>query len=178
MVGDVIGRKVSYLLHLCDQNGDGFVEVEDFEDWVGRMAAIRDWAPGTEEYAGLEALFLDAYKGLHQAYGGADGRMDIRDMTGALVALAMAGGPEFTQWGDGFFRLMDANEDGMVGAEEYRQLMGSVSVDASAADESFVKLDLDGDGQLSRDEFTRLYLEFFQSADMDAPGSWLWGPVR
>jgi len=55
--------------------------------------------------------------------------------------------------------------------------MASVSIDAAAADEAFERLDLDGDGVISKDEFARLYLEFFTSEDPEAPGSWFWGPV-
>ena len=75
MASDVIDRKVTYLLGLCDQNGDGLLEVSDFETWVARMAAIRGWAPGSEDYAGLEGLFLDAYRGMAAAFAGPDGRV-------------------------------------------------------------------------------------------------------
>ena len=44
------------------------------------------------------------------------------------------------------------------------------------ADETFAKLDTDGDGHLSGDEWEQLFLDFFPSDDADAPGSWLWGP--
>ena len=54
--------------------------------------------------------------------------------------------------------------------------MASISVDAGAADEAFARLDLDGDGHISHDEFTQLYLEFFTSDDPEAPGSSFWGP--
>ena len=35
--------------------------------------------------------------------------------------------------------------------------------------------DLDGDGYLSREEFTELWTEFWAGDDADAPGTWVFG---
>ena len=151
--------------------------MEDFETWVGRLAAIRSWERGTPGYQGLEALFLDFALGLRKELGDADGRTPIPALTDRLVNIAEAGGTELDAWAYGFFQLLDANEDGVIGPDEYRDLMASVSLDGAMADECFARLDLDGDGHLSHEEFHQLYLEFFRSEDPDAPGSWLWGRV-
>ena len=66
--------------------------------------------------------------------------------------------------------------DGVIGKDEYRQYLTSSKIDPSVADETFAKLDTDGDGHLTRDEWEQLFLDFFLSDDPDAPGSWLWGP--
>ncbi|MEA2828811.1 MAG: hypothetical protein QOG43_3250 [Actinomycetota bacterium] len=175
MPSDVIDRKVTYLLELCDQNGDGLLEVSDFEMWIERMAAIRGWERGSADYAGLEALFLDAYKGMQAAYANPDGRIEIAAMKDTLVAMAAAGAPELGEWGDGFFRLIDADGDGVIARQEYRDLMASVFIDAAVADDAFARLDTNGDGVISADEFTQLYRDFFTSDDPDAPGSRFWG---
>jgi hypothetical protein len=177
VASDVVVRKVTYLVGLCDQNGDGFLEMEDFEMWIDRLAAIRSWAPGTEGYQRLEKVFLEAAQGLLTASGDDNGRAPISAVSDAITSIAEAGGPELDGWADGFFQLLDGDEDGVIGPAEYRDLMASVSIDSAEADQSFTRLDLNGDDQLSKEEFTRLYRDFFHSDDPDAPGSWLWGRV-
>ena len=79
---------------LTDQNGDGFLEQADFETWIGRMAAIRGWEKGTEGYAQLEGLFLEAFKGMAAAFGGDDGRMETAVAKQAVFSMAESGAPE------------------------------------------------------------------------------------
>ena len=99
-------------------------------------------------------------------------------MKDTIVSMAAAGAPELGVWGDGFFRLIDADGDGVIGPQEYRDLMASVFVDAASADQAFARLDTNGDGVISHDEFTQLYRDFFTSDDPDAPGSRFWGPFE
>jgi Ca2+-binding EF-hand superfamily protein len=174
---DVISQKVAYLLNLCDQDGDGVLETSDFETWVARLAAIRGWEAGSAEYAGLEDVFLEAYKAVQAAHGGDNGVVDVADMTVDLVALARARSENFSVWGDAMFRLIDADGDGTIGPDEYGDLMESVGIDRATRGEAFARLDLNGDGTISKEEFERLYLEFFTSEDPEAPGSAFWGPA-
>jgi len=64
----------------------------------------------------------------------------------------------------------------MIGPDEYRDFLDCLSVAPSDADAAFAKMDLDGDGHISREEFAQLYLEYFTTEDPDAPASAFWGP--
>jgi Ca2+-binding EF-hand superfamily protein len=55
--------------------------------------------------------------------------------------------------------------------------MGCLAVAPSAADVAFAKLDLDGDGHISRDEFAELYVDYFTTEDPEAPARYFWGPM-
>jgi hypothetical protein len=177
MPSDLIDRKLTHVVGLCDQNGDGVLEVADFETWVGRMAAIRGWEPGSDGHAGLDRLYLDTIRTLHEVYGD-NGRVTVARLAEVLRSMSESGGSDFQAWGDGFFGLLDADGDGRIGPDEYRDFLAALLVDAPAADQAFAKLDLDGDGYISGEEFTQLYLEFFASEDPDAPGNWFWGPFE
>ncbi len=178
MASDLIDRKVTHVVALCDQNGDGVLEVADFETWVGRMAAIRGWDPDSDGHARLDRLYLDTVRTVHEAYGDEDGRVTVARFAEVLKSIGESGGPEFQAWGDGFFGLLDADGDGRIGRDEYRDFLAALLLDRAAADQAFARLDLDGDGYISGDEFTRLYLEFFSSEDPEAPGNWFWGPFE
>src|SRR5205085_10437500 len=138
MANDLIDRKVHHVVALCDQNDDGVLEVADFETWVGRMAAIRGWEPGSEGHAGLGRLYVDAAQGLIEAYG-EDGHLTVTGFADVLRTMGESGGPEFEAWGDGFFGLLDADGDGRIGPGEYRDFLAALRVDATAADGAFAK---------------------------------------
>ena len=65
--------------------------------------------------------------------------------------------------------------DGRISAAEYRQLIEAWNGRRTDTDAIFPLLDLDGDGHLSADEFTRLWTDFWVGDDPDAPGTWVFG---
>jgi Ca2+-binding EF-hand superfamily protein len=172
----VIDQKVRHLIRLCDRNGDGTVELADYEQWMARLAAIRGWEPESADYTRLEEVIVGTVGPMLAAFGGAVGPEQISELSSAMTTMAQSGAPELTHFAEGLFAVIDRDGDGVISPSEYKELMASLDIDASVADASFAKIDLDGDGQLSRDEYTELYHEFFSSNDSDAPGSWLWGP--
>ncbi len=178
MPSDVVDRKITHLLGLVDTNRDGFVDRSDYTSWIERMAGIRGLEVGTEAFDRMEALFLGSYDAIYAACANEAGRIPLDSFHGLLASMSAAGAEGLSGWSDGFFRLLDADADGVIGPQEYRDLMASVLIDAATADASFARLDLNGDGRISRDEFTQLYLEFFTSDDPEAPGSRFWGPFQ
>ena len=176
MAGSVKDEKMAHILALLDQNKDGWLGVDDAEAWVDRLAAIRQWSPGSDGYVRLENMLTDVMRNLVEDPAAVDGKLPLPALRDALYSFAEPGRPELGFWAAGFFQVLDADEEGIIGPDEYRDFMASVNVDSAVADETFVRLDLNGDGRLSRDEFAELYLEFFRSDDPEAPGSWLWGP--
>jgi Ca2+-binding EF-hand superfamily protein len=74
------------------------------------------------------------------------------------------------------FDAVDPSGDGVITPAEYRSFLAIYQVDGPQADEIVARLDLDGDGQVSRDEFASLWMEFCFSEDESSPGNWLFGP--
>ncbi|MCW2948972.1 MAG: calcium sensor EFh [Actinoallomurus sp.] len=60
-------------------------------------------------------------------------------------------------------------------ASEFQRSKIAGVFDPMDADEIFPLLDLNGDGYLSRDEFTRLWTQFWVGDDPEAPGTWVFG---
>jgi Ca2+-binding EF-hand superfamily protein len=73
------------------------------------------------------------------------------------------------------FEAIDENGDGRISPAEYHQLIEAWNGCETETDEIFPLLDLNGDGYLSRDEFTRLWTQFWVGDDPDAPGTWVFG---
>lgn len=148
----------------------------DVAGWVDRLASIRGWSTGSAPYQELEGLFGDIYRRLEASLADEHGLVPITPLAEILKAIPAISPSDLSAWANGLFRLLDADEDGLIGRLEYRRLLESLFVDETDADESFAHLHLDGDGRLSQEQFVDLHREFFCSADPGVPGCWFWGP--
>lgn len=72
--------------------------------------------------------------------------------------------------------VFDPNGDDTLSGEEYRRLATIFHIDQEQADEVFRRLDLNGNGSISREEFTQLWIDFWYSEDEGAAGNWMFGP--
>jgi Ca2+-binding EF-hand superfamily protein len=75
------------------------------------------------------------------------------------------------------FDAVDANLDGRISAAEHREVVETWNgrpVDTVAV---FPRLDLDGDGYLTRPEFTLLWSQFWIGDNPAEPGNLMFGPV-
>ncbi|HEX7307196.1 hypothetical protein [Lentzea sp.] len=70
----------------------------------------------------------------------------------------------------------DADNDDYVSQDEYRTMIRAWLGHDGPVD--FARLDLDGDGRLSRREFVQLWMEFWAGDDAEAPGSYAFGAVK
>jgi AraC-like DNA-binding protein len=177
IVAGAVNRRVRDLLHRCDIDRDGVLDATDFEEWVDRLGALRGWEPDDDGYAALTSLFVDrGYAGLQAARGRPDGRIALDAMRDGLIAMAEARPDRIVASAHALFDLIDADADGLIGLEEYRDLLASLSIARDAADAAFPRLDRLARGAVSRHDFSDLYLRFFTDDDPAAPAAWFWGP--
>ena len=70
---------------------------------------------------------------------------------------------------------LDADSNGTISLDEYKQFCAVVGLEETVAEAAFSRLDEDGDGELSREEYLERSKEFHTSDDVKAPGNWLYG---
>ncbi len=177
MLTDLQKRKLAVLFHANDANRDGFLEQEDFERIADLYAQPRGWQPGSPGYDSLHATFLGIWQGLREsAHPARADRVTLDEMLASFDRLFQSDPDLVPRLSALAFDTLDADGDGKIFIDEYRQLLATALLDAPVADQTFPRLDLNSDGYLTREELNQLFAEFFLSDDPNAPGNWLWGP--
>jgi Ca2+-binding EF-hand superfamily protein len=172
MASDLQRRKVKSVFTAMDADGDGFLEERDFQALADRWTALRS---GDDEL--LSRIMLGWWETLLSASDiDRDNKVtldevllvvdQLPDMPDTVVATAAA-----------MFEAIDEDRDGYVSASEYRQMIEAWNGRATDTDTIFPSLDSDGDGRLSRAEFSTLWLEFWAGDNADAPGTLVFGPL-
>lgn len=166
-------RKQTNLFNVYDQNRDGVIEQSDLRGFAQRLSDIRSWAAGSPQADELTATFDDFWSYLSRYDSDDDARVTLDEW---LVMHEEFPKEEVPGWGEVLFGVLDADRDGLITIEEYRQLFHAEGVPEGFVDEVFPTLDEDSDGWVSKEEFVRHIVQF-DGADDDAPGNVMFGPV-
>ena len=170
--------KLAHQFRIYDTNSDGVLERTDLLRVADALAEARGFEPGSAAYETLAAHYEALWAPLQRRAGGAirakvtlEGYLawheDVLDDVARYEKTlgAMAGL---------LFDLFDEDGDGIVHLAEYEQFAKATGVPGTPAS-WFPRLDLDGDGRLTRDEVRALIEEFYFSDDPHAPGNWFFG---
>ncbi|MFD9702075.1 EF-hand domain-containing protein [Lentzea sp. NPDC059081] len=167
MASEFQRHKVAPVFEAMDANGDGYLAEDDFEALTARWVELR---------GGDEAMLSQVMMGWWEALRSAAGRdrVSLDDVLGVVDVLPDSPEAVFGT-ADAMFTAVDANHDDYVSQDEYRAMIRAWLGHDGPVD--FARLDLDGDGRLSRHEFVQLWMEFWAGDDAGAPGSYAFGPV-
>lgn len=175
MASELQRRKVVRVFRAMDANGDGLLEEADFVALTERWAEIRDAGPGSPEHLRLIQIMMGWWQTLLAA--STDERLDRVTVEDVLAVVDRLGQlrQSVAATATTMFEAIDEDSDGMISGTEYRRLIEGWNGRDTETEEIFPILDLDGDGYISRDEFTELWTEFWAGDNPDAPGTWVFG---
>ena len=181
MLNELQKTKLDRRFTLLDVNGDGTIQQDDYEELAQRLISGANLRPADPKAAAVASSLLDIWQALGAKVDtDRDGKITQdewrRSVEGSLIER------------DGFDRVIgpaaaavlaayDADGNGAVSADEFRTFLTAMRVEPASADESFRRLNSSGSGMLSVDEITVALRDFYTSADPEAPGNWLYGPV-
>lgn len=173
-------RKLTRAFHLFDLNQNGTMDRQDCELVIQATTQAMGYAPGAAEYAAYANDYMAGWAAVLAAGDGdGDQRLTVDEFCTAYDKL-MAQPEQFDAVILGFVRtaiaLWDSNKDGKVSEAEYKNYLLSVQVPEGEAVDAFRRLDLNGDGYLSREELFENLKEYYFSDDPKAPGNWFFGP--
>ena len=182
MLSDLQKRKLTVGFNTYDTDGNGVIEEQDFVERAAKVVAARNAGPGTKiydwaynkwmkEWGRLQSLAdanqdnivsLDEWFAFHEAE---------LDLDFPYWRKPEEDGVTFTEF---VFKIIDLDDDGEISWKEYSLFLNAYGIDWDLHQEIFDKLDLNGDGIVSQDEFIILADQFFGD-DPDAPGNWILG---
>jgi Ca2+-binding EF-hand superfamily protein len=175
--------KINGVFAALDADGDGYLRRDDFEALVARWSAVRGAAPGSEVHARLRVAVMGWWQALSaESGGGSDGGGDGGSEVEMGEVLALVDRlPEMREavaaTAEVLFDAVDTNLDGRISATEHREVVETWNGRPVDTVEVFPRLDLDGDGYLTRPEFTLLWSQFWIGDNPAEPGNLMFGPV-
>jgi len=173
-------KKFNYVFKWFDQNGDGWITQDDIEKMSKLFTALADETDQKNKSA-MNKGFLNWWHLL------LDDRVDktsekigkeefIRIMHAVVIApknFEIAVGNIV----DGLLGALDRDGNGSLSQEEYVGMYNALGIPPTTSSEAFKRLDRDGSGEINRAEFHQALFEYYLSADPNAPGNWLLGPM-
>jgi Ca2+-binding EF-hand superfamily protein len=174
-------QKFSYVFNWFDQNRDGFVTKEDIDKMChafSLLAADSDQKHKDAINLGFTTwwdLLLDARE--DKTNEKISKQEFIRIMHTVIIApqnFDKAVGSIV----DGLLGALDRDGSGTLSQSEYMSMYTALGIPESTSGDAFKRLDRNSDGQISHEEFTQAINEYYLSADPNAPGNFLLGPVE
>ncbi|WP_432085471.1 MULTISPECIES: EF-hand domain-containing protein [unclassified Streptomyces] len=169
--------KLVGMFRAFDADDNGYLDQGDFRALAERWRALPRVRPDSELAARVDALMLGWWDHLaaHVDTDG-DGRIDLDELL-AMVDLLPTMREVVAATAETVFDAVDENGDGRISPAEHRRLVDTWHGGSVDVADVFGLLDQDGDGYLSRPEFTELWVQFWISDDPAEPGNQLCGPV-
>lgn len=183
MLNDLQRRKMAHLFTLLDVDDDGTIDRMDYTASADRLVTAFGYGPGSPECQ----LVRDHYNTLWEAVtlpmdSDGDERVDVSEYSTGMERFVTTADEGYLTHiapvANAFYDLMDVDGDGRITRMEYVRMMASAfRLSEEAGSTAFDRLDLDGNGTLSRDELHAANEQFFRSADENAKGNWVFGPI-
>lgn len=178
---DLQDQKFTYVFNWFDKTGDGFLTQDDIDKVSNEFSALAKSSDQKNKDA-INQGFQNWWNFLLDARADKTSQKIakqefIRIMYGVIIApnnFEKAIGSIV----EGLLGALDRDGSGTLSQYEYVGMYHALGIPPDTSSESFKRLDRNGDGQISHDEFSQALSEFYLSADPSAPGNWLLGPVR
>ncbi|TYB69327.1 calcium-binding protein [Nonomuraea sp. PA05] len=177
MVQNSIEQKFTYLFTWFDRTGDGQLTRDDFQGIGEVFAAV---APDEPNKNALREAFMLWWDVLGEA-GAPDsrGRIGPQEFITAMRTHVAADAKTIERLVmpiiDALMRALDTDKSGMLTADEYVRMYDALGIDPATSAPAFQRLDRNGSGTITHDEFRTAIEEFYLSTDTEAPGNWLLG---
>lgn len=182
MLSETMKKKLTNQFHVRDLDNDGYVEREDWEQCARNLAAMRRWKTGSPEYEEIVSKHVRIWTTFWEpADLDSDGKVELDEYL-KLADKQRQGGAFATvvvlELFGAIFDTIDRDGDGQITLQDYRLYFKAWGLDKKLAKQTFLRLDLSGDGRLSRSIFIQFGSNFYLSDDPNMPGNWLFGPYE
>lgn len=182
MLTDLQRKKLTRYFRVYDVDDNNRIGPGDFERVVESVRILHGLATNSPGHQGLRDGFLRRWESLRKsADADQDGSVDLAewlDYWDHLIETDEQYEAEVTEIAARLFEIFDADEDGLLGADEFCDFYGVYGLPSALARRVFLDLDLDGNAVISRTELMEMVHQFYRGTDPNAPGNQLFGPYE
>ncbi|MFY0687361.1 MAG: EF-hand domain-containing protein [Cyclobacteriaceae bacterium] len=181
MLTPLLKEKLTHYFNLLDYDNNGTIEKEDFTAIAENLCVLWRFKEGTEKYNHYMYVFGQSWIDFRNLVDHSDpDHATLDEWLDFADKHIVNGSEEFFDKYIGMqmreiFDCFDANGDGYISLDEYIDLFMAYRIEVRYSAKSYIRLDLNQDDLLSRDELFSAINEFFCSDDPLAPGNWLYG---
>ena len=169
-----------YFNVVLDQDRNGILEEKDFVDIGESLCILWRFEPSTEEYDRVMNQCRASWKMFENYFSKQEGAADVNQFLKFSEKMLTEESDEMYQKFvvrvvSDVFDSFDLNEDGVISINEYVEMFMCYNIPVKYSAKAFLKLDRNGDNQVSKEELLQAVDEFFKSDDESSPGNWLFG---
>jgi Ca2+-binding EF-hand superfamily protein len=182
-VSEFLSRKLSRRFRTYDDDGDGFVERDDFAAASRRLAAEFGHGPESAAWQRFDALCMGLWDHLVAvADADGDGRIGEAEYKDAFARGMLETQDSFDSaylpFLDALLAIVDADGDGRIDVDdEIRWTSALMRLSEDDARKAFAGVDRDGDGFVTTRELLEAIRGYYFDEDPDGPGAWLLGDL-
>lgn len=181
MLTELQERKLIHYFDILDHNGNGSIEEDDFSGVGENLCVLWDILPGTKEYKKIISSVTQQWTGLLASIGNNNLESATKDEWLDFADRYIVNGEKkdydvyVKNVVEGIFGMFDQNGDNVISFKEYIDLFMAFRIEIRHSAKSFVNMDVNNDGFISKQELELAVEEFYRSDDPDAKGNWLFG---
>jgi Ca2+-binding EF-hand superfamily protein len=182
-ISPFLDRKLARRFRTYDNDADGYIEREDFEQAAARMSEAFGHGPDSAARQRLQDLCLQLWRHLATVTDlNVDGRISEAEYKGAF-ARGLLETPEnfdegYVPFLNAIMAIADTDRDGKLNLDEQIGWTGSLmNLPEADAREVFRRLDQDADGYITTHDMLEAIREYYFNDDPQSSGSWLLGPL-
>ncbi|MEW9548875.1 EF-hand domain-containing protein [Nonomuraea sp. NPDC050783] len=181
MAIDLLSHKLDRAFDHIDANRNGVVEREDLLGLGARILVGFGESPTSVTGASLVESFDGIWSTLARTLDrDGDSGISRPDFRSAMLSAFVTGDhyePVFRPAAVAVAELCDGDRDGEIRPGEFRTMLSAFGVAYDDVDEAFDRLDREGRGTLTVAELVAATSDYYRSADPNAAGNWLFGPL-
>ena len=182
MLSDVQKKKIVHFFELLDSHKNGFLQAEDFSEIAERIRMGLGYEAGGEKHVFLAKKSAKFFHTLLNAISHENKQVISQQEWIDFIDKKIINNDdeeykeEFEEFIIGFlFDLFDDNHDGYISTDEYVDMFVVYGIDIKYSAKAFLKLDLNKDDKLSRNELLHSFEMFLVSDDANQQGNWIFG---
>jgi Ca2+-binding EF-hand superfamily protein len=182
-MSEFLDRRLSKRFRTYDDDGDGFIERDDFAAASRRLGEEFGHGPDSEAWQRFDALCVGLWEHLVEvADTDGDGRIGEAEYKDAFARGMLETEDSFdaayTPFLEALLEVVDADGDGRIDVDDEIRWTGALMrLSEPEARRAFAGVDTDGDGYITTREMLDAIRGYYFDEDPSGPGGWLLGDL-